>query len=173
MPRTSLRRTKQRLCAVIALAALSGGCAMPKFLSQPPQTRGNKVDPDQLAQLVPGTSTRSDVSALLGSPTARASFDDNQWLYIDEVTTPVIAGTNAVRSQQVYVVSFDNNGVLQGVTRKTLKDSQPVQFVQRTTPTPGSSASILQQLLGNVGTVGPVGGLGDSGQGSSSNPGNF
>ncbi len=40
------------------------------LLTFPPQVRGNKVDDDMLEQLVPGTSARADVIALLGSPTA-------------------------------------------------------------------------------------------------------
>ena len=48
---------------------LVGGCSI--FQAQS-QLRGNHVDADQLKELVPGTSTRADVTALIGSPTARA-----------------------------------------------------------------------------------------------------
>ncbi len=148
---------------------------MPAFLSFPPQARGNRVDADGLAQLVPGISTRADVTAAIGSPTARASFNDDQWIYIGEVTRPVIAGTQQVLGQQVYVVSFDQAGVLRGIEHKTGKDSQPVQVVSRTTPSPGSSASFLQQLLGNVGKFSPGSGIGSNSgaQGTATNPGNF
>lgn len=161
---------------MLSAALLAGGvaaCSMPSFLSFAPQLRGHKVDPDAVAQLVPGTSTRADVTALLGSPTARATFDDNQWIYIAEVTTPVIAGTNAVHSQQVYLLTFNQGGVLQSVEHKTKKDSLPVSVVARTTPTPGSSATFMQQLLGNIGRVGPGLGEENGAQGSSTNPGNF
>lgn len=161
--------------AALLLALAVSGCAvpMPQFLSFPPQIRGNKVDADAVAQLVPGTSTRTDVSSLLGSPTAHATFDDNQWIYISEVTTPVIGGTNVVHSQQVYVLSFDQNGVLQGVEHRTMNDSLPVAVVARTTPSPGSSASFMQQLLGNVGKFSPGGAPGSGEQGGGTNPGNF
>jgi outer membrane protein assembly factor BamE (lipoprotein component of BamABCDE complex) len=171
-----------RLPTIVLLAALSA-CALsacglqPAFLSYPPQVRGNKVDPDALAQLVPGTSTRADVRSLIGSPTAPATFNDNQWIYISEVTTPVIGGTNDVHSQQVYVMNFGQNGVLESIEHKSLRDSMPVEVVSRTTPSPGSSASFMQQLLGNVGKIAPAGSPiagGDTGaQGSATNPGNF
>jgi outer membrane protein assembly factor BamE (lipoprotein component of BamABCDE complex) len=169
----ALSTTPLRVLPLAILLMALGACAMPRFLSFPPETRGNRVDPNALAQLVPGTSTRADVSALLGSPTAHASFNDDQWIYISEVTTPVIGGTNAVRGQQVYVMTFDQAGVLRDVEHKSLKDSQPVQVVQRTTPSPGSSASILQQLLGNVGKFSPGGAAESGAQGSAENPGNF
>ncbi len=169
---TPLRLLPALLLAA-GLAAALGGCEMPGFLSFAPQQRGIRVQPDELAQLVPGTSTRADVTALIGSPTAHATFDDNQWIYISEVTTPIIGGTNGVDNQQVYVMSFDQSGVLQRIQHKTMKDSLPVDVVARTTPSPGSNASFMQQLLGNVGKFSPAGPGGSGAQGTSTNPGNF
>ncbi len=158
---------------LLACAAVSGCGYEPAFMSFPPQVRGNQVDADAVGQLVPGTSTRADVTAAIGSPTAHASFDDNTWLYIGEVTQPVIAGTTAVDSQQVYVLRFDPQGVLRSVDRKTQKDSESVDVVARTTPSPGNSATFLQQLLGNVGKFSPSAAPGSGGQGSATQPGNF
>ncbi len=140
-----------------------GACSM--FEAQA-VTRGNMVDNDLLKELTPGTSTRADATALLGSPTAHASFDDNKWIYIGERTRPVIGGTNAVLGQQVVVLTFDQSGVLRDVSRLSGDDSLPVTVVDRTTPSPGSNASILQQLLGNVGRFNPGGLGGESGQSS-------
>jgi outer membrane protein assembly factor BamE (lipoprotein component of BamABCDE complex) len=174
-PRFSQRTSRLRptftrfpaLFLVVAGVALSG-CSVFSSLTFPPQTRGNKVDPELLAQLVPGTSTRSDATALIGSPTARATFDDNTWIYIGEVTKPVIAGTQSVENQEVVVLTFDQGGVLQNIERKNQNDAQNVTVVSRTTPSPGNNASIMQQLLGNVGRFNPASGLG--GLGGSSSP---
>jgi outer membrane protein assembly factor BamE (lipoprotein component of BamABCDE complex) len=135
---------------------LLAACEMPGFLSFPPQVRGNRVDAERLKQLGPGTSTRNDVTTMIGSPTARATFDDNTWLYIGEVTKPIIGGTNDVMNQQVIMLSFDSQGVLRKIDKKTQADAQPVSIVSRTTPAPGTNASILQQLLGNVGRFSPT-----------------
>ena len=157
-----------RICLLTTvLTAALGGCGVPAFMSFPPQVRGNNVDADALKQLVPGTSTRADVTAAIGSPTAHASFDDNTWIYIGEITKPVIAGTQDVLRQQVYVVNFEPSGLLRSVEHRTIKDSQAVDVVSRTTPSPGSNASFMQQLLGNVGKFSPGGGsTGGSGGGS-------
>jgi outer membrane protein assembly factor BamE (lipoprotein component of BamABCDE complex) len=127
---------------------LFAGCSV--FEAQP-QFRGNRVDADQLKELVPGTSTRADVTALIGSPTARATFDDNTWLYVSEVTRPRIGQVQGVLSQNVVVLSFNDQGVLQDVKRLDQDDSVPVSVVARSTPSPGTEASFLQQLLGNIG----------------------
>jgi outer membrane protein assembly factor BamE (lipoprotein component of BamABCDE complex) len=144
------------------LLATLAGCSMPAFLSQAPQARGNTVDVADLKQLVPGTSTRSDVTTLLGSPTAKATFDDNTWLYIGEVTRPVIGGTQSVLDQQVVALTFDDKGVLRSITRKTADDALPVGMASGATPSPGSEATVMQQLLGNVGRFNPIGAAGPS-----------
>lgn len=131
---------------------LVAGCS----LFVPPTTvRGNRVDPDELKQLVPGTSTQADVTSLLGSPTAKGSFDPNAWFYISELTRPVIGGTQSVDQQKVVVLTFNSQGVLQHVDTLNKRDSMPVAIVARTTPSPGTEAGFLQQLLGNVGRFNP------------------
>lgn len=137
-----------RFVSLLVLALLLGACS---FFEPQPQLRGNRVDADQLKELVPGTSTRADVTALVGSPTAKATFDDNTWLYISEVTRPRIARTPGVLSQGVVVLTFNDQGVLQDVKQLNQDDSVPVSVVARSTPSPGTEASFLQQLFGNIG----------------------
>ena len=123
----------------------------------PPQVRGNKVDPESLKELVPGTSTKADVSAVIGSPTAKDTFDDNTWLYISELTQQRIGRTLGELEQAVIVVNFDEKGVLKSVEKRDKEDSLPVTVIARTTPSPGTEASFLQQLLGNIGRFNPTG----------------
>jgi outer membrane protein assembly factor BamE (lipoprotein component of BamABCDE complex) len=154
----------RRLAAASALLALLAGCS---FFEAKSQIRGNKIDPDALAELTPGTSTRADATALLGSPTAHATFDDNSWIYINETTRPRIARTQGVLDQRVVVLRFDQQGVLQEVRRLNQDDSMPVDVVARATPSPGNDTSIMQQLFGNIGRFSPggaaAGGLGGLG----------
>ncbi len=163
----------RRLLCLPLLIGLLGGCSSYGFWSYPPQARGNQIDNDELSQLIPGTSTRQDVTALLGSPTIKAPFDDSIWIYVSQVTRPVIGGTQYVRTQHVYEVSFDDKGVLNKIATKDKKDALPVQVVSRTTPSPGSKASILQQLLGNIGRFNPAGAQQQTGPASTNSPGNY
>ena len=133
---------------MLLACVLIGGCS---FFEAPSQLRGNRVDPEQLKELVPGTSTRTDVTALIGSPTTRATFDDSTWLYISEVTRPRIAQTQGVLRQDVVVLHFNDQGILQDVNKLTQDDSVPVAVVARSTPSPGTEASFLQQVFGNIG----------------------
>jgi outer membrane protein assembly factor BamE (lipoprotein component of BamABCDE complex) len=148
------------LAACLALA----GCGL---FAAAPQVRGNKVDADQLKELTPGTSTRADVTALIGSPTVRAAFDDNTWIYISEVTQPRIGRTQAVLDQNVVVLTFSDQGVLRDVATRNKADSLPVDVVARTTPSPGTEASFLQQLFGNIGRFNAGGMTAGTGSGPS------
>jgi outer membrane protein assembly factor BamE (lipoprotein component of BamABCDE complex) len=144
-----------RLLALVAVCLSFTACSL---LAPPPQLRGEKVQADQLKQLVPGTSTKADVMALIGSPSQTASFDDNTWLYISELTQPRIGRTLGVLSQHVVVLSFNDKGVLEGVKTLNQDDALPVSFASRTTPSPGTEASFMQQLLGNIGRFNAAGG---------------
>jgi outer membrane protein assembly factor BamE (lipoprotein component of BamABCDE complex) len=139
---------------MLALCLSMSACS---WILPPPQTRGNKVDPDQLKELVPGTSTKADVTSLIGSPTQKATFDENSWLYITEVTRPRVGRTLGVLDQDVVVLTFDDRGVLTGVKKYTQDDAIPVSVASRTTPSPGTEASFMQQLIGNIGRYNPTG----------------
>jgi len=138
-----------------SLVALSlGACSL---VEAPPQVRGNKVDSVLLNELVVGTSTRADAQALLGTPTARGTFDDDNWYYISETTRPRVGRVQGVEAMQVVALTFDQDGVLRGMKTLTEADSQDVGMVARTTPTPGNEQTIMQQLLCNVGRFGGLG----------------
>ena len=143
-----LRHPLPALAAILVLA----GCSA---IEPPTQMRGHKVDEDFLKELTPGTSTRADVTALLGSPTIKASFDDNVWLYISSVTRTRIARLPALDSQDVIELTFTEGGTLKDIRRRNLDDAASVAVVDRATPTPGSETTLLQQLFGNVGRLSP------------------
>ena len=135
------------LAGVLALAPVVG-CS---FFEAPEQPRGNRVDADLLHELVPGTSSRADAAALLGSPTAKATFDENTWIYIGSMTQLRIARTQSIVSQDVVVLSFDNGGILRGIKQTNLDDAYSVGMISRSTPSPGNDTSFMQQMFGNIG----------------------
>lgn len=144
-------RMVRPLLSLMGVLVLLGGCGIFSIFDAPDTIRGNKVDAYRLKELVPGTSTQADVTALIGSPTAKASFDPNTWLYISEITHIRIARTPGVQDQAVVVLTFDSGGVLRKIDKVDQDESLPVTVVARTTPSPGTEASFLQQLFGNIG----------------------
>jgi outer membrane protein assembly factor BamE (lipoprotein component of BamABCDE complex) len=155
---------------MLALLLTLGACGV---VSAPPVLHGARVDPDELKQLVPGTSTKADATSVLGSPTARATFDDNTWIYISESTHTRVGRLPGVGAQDVVVLTFDQAGTLRDVKHLDQDNSQPVTVVSRTTPSPGTEATFLQQLLGNVGKFNPGGSTGGTGGNTSAGAATF
>jgi outer membrane protein assembly factor BamE (lipoprotein component of BamABCDE complex) len=145
------RRTGFRQAAVVACLVIGLPLAGCSFFQAQATTRGDPIDIDALKQLTPGTSTTADATALLGSPTAHETFDDNSWLYISQLTRPRVGRLPGVLQQRVVVLNFDANGVLRSVKVYDKADGKNVTMAPGTTATPGASASVLQQLFGNVG----------------------
>ncbi|MEJ0049153.1 MAG: outer membrane protein assembly factor BamE [Rhodospirillales bacterium] len=127
--------------------------------------RGAMVEEEALKQLVPGTSTRADATSLLGSPTSRATFDDNTWIYITQITSTRIGRTPGVTMQRVLVLNFEPNGTLKSLRQLDRDDGKQIAMAPGATPSPGSEASFMQQLLGNVGRFTPAGLPGGGGGG--------
>jgi outer membrane protein assembly factor BamE (lipoprotein component of BamABCDE complex) len=140
-------------CLIVPLS----GCGLIHLWDPTHQRRGELIDPDALKQLIPGTSTRADAISLLGNPTAHATFDDNSWIYITQITSTRIGRTPGVTMQKVLVLKFDQGGTLRGMTQLDKADGKQIAMAHGATPSPGSEASFMQQLLGNVGKFTPAG----------------
>jgi outer membrane protein assembly factor BamE (lipoprotein component of BamABCDE complex) len=136
------------LCALLALP----GCAI---FGDAPHYRGIAVSQHDLNELTPGISSEEDAQALLGPPTVHEQFNDNNWIYVSQITKMRIGETEGVKQQHVVVLSFDNNGILQKITQKGLDDSVKVAMDPQTTPVPGGKAGFFQQLIGGVGSYNP------------------
>ncbi len=162
-----------RVLVVVPLLS-AAGCGVVGVFNPTLKQRGSLVEPDALRELTPGVSSRADAVALIGSPTARATFDDNTWIYISQVTSTRIGRTPGVTQQKVVILTFDQGGTLRGIDQRSKQDGKPVDMAAGATPSPGSEASFLQQLFGNVGKFTPAGlpgGLGSNGP-ASQQPGN-
>jgi outer membrane protein assembly factor BamE (lipoprotein component of BamABCDE complex) len=136
---------RHRPLALLLLAGLIGACA-PTV-----DSTGHQVRPEVLVQLKPGVLTRDDVRRLLGSPSSVAPFEPNVWHYIGEKLETVAFFNPTVIERHVLIVTFDDNGVLQGVGNLDVADGAPVTPVSRETPTKGQELTIMEQLLGNLG----------------------
>ncbi len=161
VPRQS--RSARRGLALVAALLLSGCAWMPDMpplpgadlFDTPRSLRGNLVEDEQLQQIVAGVSSRGDVLALLGSPSATGTFDDSEWFYIGGVTRQRPGRLLGIEEQRVVILRFDQRGTLREIRRLGMEDGREVAAVSRTTPSPGTERSFLQQLFGNIGRVGP------------------
>ena len=134
--------------------------------------RGNLPNPDKLAEIHAGSTTKDEVAKILGTPSSVSVFNnDKSWYYISRRTSQTAFFEPDVLDQQVYVVNFDDQGVVKAVDHKALEDGKEITPVARATPAPGRELSFLEQLIGNLGKFnGSSGGGGSGGGGGTQGP---
>jgi outer membrane protein assembly factor BamE (lipoprotein component of BamABCDE complex) len=159
MPNAFRIRARLALAAVLGATALLPGCAI---FGDQPHYRGIAVSQHDLGELTPGISSQADAQALLGPPTVQEVFDNNNWIYISQITKMRIGQTEGIKQQHVVVLTFDDNGVLRSVSQKDLNDRVAVAMDSKETPVPGGKAGFFQQLVGGVGSYNPLGSASDT-----------
>ena len=130
----------------IALLALALAACTPTVIRH-----GNVFDDTTVGQIQPGRSTTQDVVALLGSPTSTAPLDQREWFYMARVNEQRSFYQNDLIAQEVVAIAFDEQGVVENVTRRNLADAREIEPVERETPTGGNEVSAVGQFLGNIG----------------------
>lgn len=113
--------------------------------------RGNLPEPEKIAQIQPGSTTRDQVVKILGTPSSTGIFNDKSWYYISRKTKRIAFFEPDVLDQQVYVVNFDGKGVVNSVDHKELKDGRDIEPAPGATPAPGRELTFVEQVLGNIG----------------------
>lgn len=113
-------------------------------------TRGNYLEAEDIQSIQPMASTDYDVLNLLGTPTAKAVFDDKTWYYVGLKTEQTSFLDPKVIDRQIYRITFDESGFVKTVEQVT-EDPVKVPLSDRITPTSGHDLTVLQQILGNVG----------------------
>ncbi|HQT68663.1 MAG: hypothetical protein B7Z78_10985 [Rhodospirillales bacterium 20-60-12] len=142
---------------LLGLMPVLAGCSI---FAAAPHYRGIAVSQHDLDELTPGTSTEADVTALLGSPTAHEAFNDRNWLYISQVTKRRIGQTQGVLAQNVVVMKFNSQGVLEHISHLDKKDQVQIAMAPGHTKQPGGTPGFFQQLVGGVGSYNPLGASG-------------
>src|SRR5271168_533953 len=155
----------------VLLATVSGAAA---FVGCSPavEQRGNLPNPDKMAEIHAGSTTKDEVAKILGTPSSVSVFNnDKSWYYISRRPSQTAFFEPDVLDQQVYVVNFDDQGVVKAVDHKALEDGKEITPVARATPAPGRELSFLEQLIGNLGKFnGSSGGGGGSSGGGTQGP---
>lgn len=154
-----LQAALPRVLPLLVLAVALSGCSL---VEAQKVYRGQTTDPRDVAELVPGVSTKADVMEELGTPTNVPSFDENTWLYLGQQTHTRIAQVPGIISQTVTVVKFDSTGTVASIDTRPAPNGMQLTMASGATASPGSEASFLGQVIGNIGRFSPTGGSGSS-----------
>lgn len=113
--------------------------------------RGYIFDKELANAIQPGVDNRQSVESTLGSPTIRATFDDNTWYYISTTVRVRPVFWPDAQEHRVMAVAFNDRGVVADVTNYDLGDMRDVNPVDDKTPTKGRKMNFFQQIFGGVG----------------------
>ncbi|TMJ58947.1 MAG: outer membrane protein assembly factor BamE [Alphaproteobacteria bacterium] len=149
-PHPVRRNTPHRLSFLALIASLLAFAGLPAC-APTVDKRGNLPEPDKLAEIRPGATTRDEVSKILGTPSSISVFNEKTWYYISRRTKQVAFFDPDVTDQQVYIVNFDDRGVVKAVDHRNLKDARDIEPAPGATPAPGRELTFLEQIIGNVG----------------------
>ena len=148
-------RARLALAAALGLAALgTGGC------TQLRSHQGYIIDADLVNSVQPGIDTRDSVLQTLGRPSFAAQFSQGDWYYISRDSRNFAYNKPHPRDQTTLRISFDQRGVVSGVTRTGLEQVAQISPDRHETPTLGRHRNLLSELFGNIGTVGAAGSQG-------------
>ena len=143
-----MKTSARRRWPLMAFAAALGAC------SPTVDIHGNIPKQELVEEIVAGTTTREQVSGMLGTPSAVATFDDDAWYYVGKRTSRVAFFEPEMLERHVLVIRFDADGAVRQVERLDKDDGRAVDIVARTTPTRGRELTIMEQLIGNIGRFG-------------------
>lgn len=131
------------LCLVAGLALSACGNSR--------MVRGYIFDKELADAIQPGVDNRQSVESTLGTPTVRASFNDNTWYYISTTVRIRPVFWPDAKGHRVMAVAFNDSGVVTDVKNYGLNDMRKINPVDDETPTKGRNLNFFQQIFGGVG----------------------
>ena len=113
--------------------------------------RGYQIDPDTLAQVKVGATTKPQALALLGTPSTTSTVGGDAWYYIGQKMHRALAFMPAeMTDQNVVAVYFDKSSKVTRVANYGIKDGKVFDFVSRTTPTGGQEPDFIRNIMSGL-----------------------
>lgn len=141
------QRLKKTAMGMLALMLAGCDCA---------QQRGGIVfPPGEENALKVGQTTQQDLVRLWGTPSTVSVADPNTWYYGAFMRESMAFMPPKLTESKIYVLKFDQRGVLCHMDTKSQGDMQEVAMVGRTTPPRGQSTPVMRQFFRNLGNATP------------------
>ncbi|MEQ9517820.1 MAG: outer membrane protein assembly factor BamE [Parvibaculum sp.] len=115
------------------------------------EDRGYIYDQEDFEKIQPGLTSETEVSGLLGTPSAIATVDGQAWYYISSKFEKLMFYEPEEIDRKVVVIYFDETKTVEDVGYYGLEDGQIIDFRTRKTPTRGKELTVLGQIFGNLG----------------------
>ena len=114
------------------------------------QVHGYVPSPTEIASVRPGVDNYESVEEKLGSPSSSGLLRDSAWYYVQSTVQNYTYNPPRVVDRIVLAVTYNDNGIVTGVTRYGLEDGRIIDLTTRTTETGGRELGVLEQRFGNL-----------------------
>jgi outer membrane protein assembly factor BamE (lipoprotein component of BamABCDE complex) len=146
--------------SLLVLASALSACNSSKMFGDlnPSETltQGYVID-QQSIDLVPVGSSREQVLLALGTPSTKATFDNEAFYYISQTRKRYAAFARPrLVDQKVLAVYFGNDGRVTQIANYGMKDGKVFDFISRTTPTGGKDQNFLSQIMSGAAKMSPT-----------------
>lgn len=131
------------VCVIVALGLAA--CSLPVHQI------GDVPSANKVAQIKVGSTTKQDVSDLLGSPTHITLFEKESWVYIESKEKQRAFLPPSEIDRKVVVVTFAPNEKVSAVKTLTMADGAEIAFDSDETQTQGKDLSVWEEMVGNFG----------------------
>ena len=150
---------ERRSIRCIALGPVAAAAAAALLACAPVRdNHGNIPLAESAEKIAAGEQTREQVVAMLGSPSTRATFQEDEiWYYIGKRTTTTAFFAPDVQEHQVIEIRFGEDDRVASIRTIDATKAVKPRPVDRETPTEGNELSILEQFIGNIGRFTPSG----------------
>ena len=126
------------------LAIAIGGCA------EKTSNHGHAITSAELEKIKIGQSTRIDILATFGQPSFEGAFNSGKIYYVSQFMVEPPGGKKKTQTRELYVLTFDDNDVIQGVDLLDQTVSNDVLHLDEQTPTPGDNFGVIDQIFSNL-----------------------
>jgi outer membrane protein assembly factor BamE (lipoprotein component of BamABCDE complex) len=133
---------------ILSLLTILAGCSSIK------NNRGYIPDPKMTDAIRVDVDTKKSVQNMLGNPTMRPTFDDENWYYYSKRTERWAFFKERVTEMDILAISFDSEDYVSDIRRYSVEDNQIIDPVSKTTVTHGKDENFFAELFGNVGRFG-------------------
>lgn len=139
------------LTAMLSALTLTGACVPLR------SHQGYILDADLVNSVQPGVDNRNSVLKVLGKPSFASQFNTGDWYYIARDSRNLAYLKPKASSQLTLKISFNDAGVVSGITRTGVDRVASIDPYGKTTPTLGRKRGFFEELFGNIGAVGAAG----------------
>jgi outer membrane protein assembly factor BamE (lipoprotein component of BamABCDE complex) len=139
----------KNLIIIIIISLIISNCSFNKVIKH----HGVHSLEKKQSKLITKKSNKNDITAILGSPSTKGSFNTDIWIYIERKYTKksiIKLGQKKLIVNNVLVLEIDNKGLLAKKDFFDMNNMKQVNFYSRSTETINKKNTFVYDFLSSV-----------------------